>query len=102
MCRNIRPLHNFEPHATDDEVQAAALQFVRKVSGMTKPSTANAEAFHHAVAEIAHVTGHLLDDLVSTAPAKDRDTEAAKAKARSVKRFGADSQDVRVRSAAPA
>lgn len=89
MCRNIRPLHNFEPHATNDEVNAAALQFVRKVSGMNKPSAANAEAFNHAVAEIAHITGHLLDDLVTTAAPKDREVEAAKAKARSAKRFPA-------------
>jgi hypothetical protein len=87
MCRNIRPLHNFEPHATNDEVQAAALQFVRKVSGMTKPSAANTEAFDHAVAEIAHITGHLLQDLVTTAPPKDREVEAVKAKERSAKRF---------------
>lgn len=89
MCRNIRPLHNFEPHATNDEVTAAAVQFVRKVSGMTKPSAANAEAFDHAVAEIAHITGHLLDDLVTTAPPKDRQVEAVKAKERSAKRFPA-------------
>lgn len=87
MCRNIRPLHNFDPHASDDEVTAAALQFVRKVSGMTKPSAANAKAFDHAVAEIAHLTGHLLEDLVTTGPPKDRAVEAAKAKARSAKRF---------------
>lgn len=87
MCRNIRPLHNFEPHATHDEVQAAALQYVRKVSGMNKPSAANQEAFDHAVAEIAHLTGHLLQDLVTSAPPKDRDVEAIKAKARSAARF---------------
>jgi hypothetical protein len=87
MCRNIHQLHNFEPEATDDEVHAAALQFVRKVSGSTKPSKANAEAFDHAVLEIAHVTRHLLEDLVTTAPPKDREVEAAKAKERSVKRF---------------
>lgn len=89
MCRNIRPLHNFEPHATSDEVHAAALQYVRKVSGMHKPSKANQEVFDGAVAEIAHVTGHLLDDLVTTAPRKDREVEAAKARARSAKRFPA-------------
>lgn len=88
MCRNIRPLHNFEPHATNDEVNAAALQYVRKVSGMTKPSAANADAFDHAVAEIAHITAHLLADLVTNAPPKDREVEAAKAKARSATRFG--------------
>lgn len=87
MCRNIRPLHNFEPHATSDEVQAAALQYVRKVSGMNKPSAANQEVFERAVAEIAHATMHLLEDLVTNAPPKDREVEAAKAKARSAKRF---------------
>jgi hypothetical protein len=87
MCRNIRTLHNFEPAATNDEVQAAALQYVRKVSGSTKPSKANEEAFNHAVAEIAHITGHLLEDLVTTSPPKDREVEAAKAKERSAKRF---------------
>ena len=80
MCRNIHTLHNFEPAATNDEVHAAALQYVRKVSGSTKPSKANAEAFDRAVAEIAHITQHLLDDLVTTAPPKDRDIEAAKAR----------------------
>ncbi|MBE7162821.1 MAG: DUF2277 domain-containing protein [Williamsia herbipolensis] len=88
MCRNIRPLHNFEPHATSEEVHAAALQYVRKVSGMNKPSMANQEAFDHAVAEIAHLTGHLLEDLVTSAPPKDRAVEAIKAKERSLKRFG--------------
>lgn len=88
MCRNIRPLNNFEPPATNDEVYAAALQYVRKVSGTTKPSAANAEAFEAAVREIAHVTGHLLEDLVTTAPPKDRETEAAKARARAAIRYG--------------
>jgi hypothetical protein len=87
MCRNIHPLHNFEPAATDDEVYAAALQFVRKISGSTKPSKANAEAFDRAVAEIAHISRHLLDDLVSSAPPKSREVEAAKARARSAQRF---------------
>ena len=87
MCRNIRTLHNFEPAATNDEVQAAALQYVRKVSGSTKPSKANEDAFNHAVAEIAHITGHLLEDLVTTAPPKDREVEAAKAKERAAKRY---------------
>ena len=87
MCRNIRTLHNFEPAATNDEVQAAALQYVRKISGSTKPSKANEEAFNRAVAEIAHITGHLLEDLVTTAPPKDREVEAAKTKARSAARF---------------
>lgn len=89
MCRNIHPLHNFEPAATTDEVHAAALQFVRKVSGATKPSKANQAAFDHAVAEIAHVTQHLLDDLVTAAPPKDREVEAAKARARAARRYAA-------------
>jgi hypothetical protein len=87
MCRNIRTLHNFEPPATADEVHAAALQYVRKVSGASKPSAANQAAFDAAVAEIAHVTRHLLDALVTTAPPKDRAEEAIKARARSEKRF---------------
>jgi hypothetical protein len=87
MCRNIHTLHNFEPAATSDEVHAAALQYVRKVSGATKPSKANAEAFDRAVAEIAHITRHLLDDLVTTAPPKNREVEAAKARARSAHRY---------------
>ena len=87
MCRNIRPLHNFEPPATPDEVHAAALQFVRKVSGSAKPSQANRAAFDRAVAEVAHATRHLLDDLVTTAPPKDREVEAAKARARSAARY---------------
>lgn len=87
MCRNIRTLHNFEPAASDDEVHAAALQFVRKVSGSTHPSQANRAASDRAVAEIAHITQHLLDDLVTSAPPKDREVEAAKAKARSAQRF---------------
>ena len=89
MCRNIRPLYNFEPHATPEEVHAAALQYVRKVSGMTKPAEKNKEAFDPAVAEIAHVTEHLLADLVTSAPPKDRDVEAEKARARNAQRFGA-------------
>jgi hypothetical protein len=87
MCRNIRPLHNFEPPATHDEVHAAALQYVRKVSGTTKPSAANQAAFDEAVHEIAHLTRHLLEALVTTAPPKNREEEAVKAKARSEKRF---------------
>jgi hypothetical protein len=82
MCRNIRTLHNFEPPARADEVEAAALQFVRKISGTAKPSQANQAAFDEAVREVAHVTRHLLDALVTTAPPKDRDVEAAKARAR--------------------
>ena len=89
MCRNIRTLHNFEPPATEDEVHASALQYVRKISGSTKPSQANQEAFDEAVEEIAAVTAKLLDHLVTTAPPKDREVEAAKAKARSEKRFAA-------------
>jgi hypothetical protein len=87
MCRNIRPLNNFEPPATNDEVTAAALQYVRKVSGTTKPSQANQAVFDKAVAEIAHLTRHLIDDLVTTAPPKDRETEAAKARARAELRY---------------
>lgn len=89
MCRNIRTLHNFEPPATEDEVQASALQYVRKISGSTRPSQANQEAFDEAVEEVAEVTAKLLDRLVTTAPPKDREVEAAKAKARSEKRFAA-------------
>jgi len=88
MCRNIRVLYNFEPETTDDEIQAAALQYVRKVSGMTKPSLANEAAFERAVHEIAHVTQHLLADLVTAAPPKDREAEAEKRRARAVARFG--------------
>jgi hypothetical protein len=88
MCRNIRTLHNFEPPATRDEVQAAALQYVRKVSGTSKPSQANQAAFDRAVHEIAHITEHLLDDLVTTAPPKNREVEAVKARARAQLRYG--------------
>lgn len=88
MCRNIHTLHNFEPRATSAEVEAAALQYVRKISGSTKPSKANEEAFARAVEEIAHATQHLLDALVTHAPARNRDDEAAKAKARAAVRFG--------------
>jgi hypothetical protein len=87
MCRNIRTLHNFEPPATPDEVHAAALQFVRKVSGTAKPSVANQAAFEEAVHEIAHITRHLLEHLTTTAPPKDRGVEAAKAKARAEIRY---------------
>jgi len=87
MCRNIRPLNNFEPPATSQEVHDAALQFVRKVSGTTRPSAANQEVFDRAVREIAHVTQHLLDDLVTTAPPKNREEEAAKRRARSEARY---------------
>ncbi len=88
MCRNIRPLNNFEPPATSDEVHAAALQYVRKVAGTTKPSQANQQAFDRAVHEIAHITAHLLEDLVSAAPPKNREVEAAKARARTAARYG--------------
>ena len=88
MCRNIKTLHNFEPRATGEEVRAAALQYVRKVSGSTKPSKANEAAFARAVDEIAHVTQHLLAELVTTAPPRDREVEAARARARAEKRFG--------------
>ncbi len=88
MCRNIRQLHNFAPPATDDEIRAAALQYVRKVSGQTKPSKANEAVFARAVDEIAHVTQHLLADLVTAAPPKDREVEAARARQRAAKRFG--------------
>ena len=87
MCRNIRPLNNFEPPATRAEVHDAALQYVRKIAGTAKSSKANEEAFDRAVHEIAHATEHLLDSLVSTAPPKNREEEAAKARARSAKRF---------------
>jgi hypothetical protein len=87
MCRNIRPLHNFEPPASDDEVRAAALQYVRKVSGSTHPSRANAAAFEEAVTEVAAATQRLLDRLVTQAPPKDREAEAAKARARSAARY---------------
>lgn len=89
MCRNIRTLHNFEPPASKDEVRAAALQYVRKISGSTKPSQANAEAFERAVDEVAAVSRRLLDSLVTNAPPKDREIEAAKARERSRKRFAA-------------
>ncbi|MDQ0241636.1 MULTISPECIES: DUF2277 domain-containing protein [Arthrobacter] len=88
MCRNIHTLHNFEPRATSAEVEAAALQYVRKISGTAKPSKANEEAFAEAVHEIAHITQHLLDSLVTHAPARNRDEEAAKARARAAVRFG--------------
>jgi hypothetical protein len=89
MCRNIRTLHNFDPPASDEEIQASALQYVRKISGSTKPSQANAEAFDEAVEAVADVTRQLLDHLVTTAPPKNREEEAAKAKARSEARFAA-------------
>ena len=87
MCRNIRPLHNFEPPATQDEVAAAALQYVRKISGYTKPSQANAEAFDRAVDAVTEVTERLLSELVTTAPPKDREVEAAKRRERAAERY---------------
>jgi hypothetical protein len=87
MCRNIRPLNNFEPPATSHEVHEAALQFVRKVSGATRPSAANQAAFDRAVHEIAHVTQHLLDELVTTAPPKDREVEAERRRVRARARY---------------
>ena len=89
MCRNIRTLHNFEPPATEEEIRAAALQYVRKVSGSTTPSRANAEAFDRAVDEVARATARLLEELVSSAPPKNRDVEAAKRRARAAERFAA-------------
>ncbi len=87
MCRNIKTLYNFEPQTTSDEVRAAALQYVRKVSGMTKPSQANAHAFEHAVEDIAQITQHLLGQLVTTAPPKDREVEAERRRVRAAVRF---------------
>lgn len=89
MCRNIRTLHNFEPPATEDEIRAAAIQYVRKVSGSAKPSQANVEAVERAVDEIARITETLLGELVTSAPPKDRDAEAEKRRARSAARFAA-------------
>jgi hypothetical protein len=89
MCRNIRTLHNYEPPATDSEIHDAALQYVRKISGSTKPSQANAEAFDRAVEEIALTTGRLLEELVTSAPPKNREIEAARRRARAIQRFAA-------------
>jgi hypothetical protein len=89
MCRNIRPLHNFEPPATEAEVRDAALQYVRKISGYNKPSQANAAAFERAVDEVADATLRMLGDLVTAAPPKDREVEAAKRRARSAHRYAA-------------
>ena len=89
MCRNILTLHNFEPQATADEVHAAALQYVRKISGYSKPSAANAAAFERAVEEVAAASARLLDELVTSAPPKDREAEAAKARARAAQRYAA-------------
>jgi hypothetical protein len=88
MCRNIRTLHNFDPPATSEEVHASALQYVRKISGSTKPSQANEAVFERAVEEVAAVTQRLLDELVTNAPPKNREEEAAKARARAAERYG--------------
>ena len=92
MCRNIKPLFNFEPPTTDEEIRASALQFVRKVSGTTRPSKANEAAFERAVAQVSAVTRELLDSLVTQAPPKDRDVEAERARARAQKRYGVPAQ----------
>jgi hypothetical protein len=89
MCRNIRTLHNFEPPATEEEIRASALQYVRKISGFTNPSRANAEAFERAIDAVTEVSTTLLDELVTAAPPKKREVEAAKARARSAQRFAA-------------
>ena len=89
MCRNIRTLHNYEPPASEEEIRASALQYVRKISGSTKPSKANVEAFDRAVDEVADVTARLLGELVTSAPPKDREVEAAKARARAAERYAA-------------
>jgi hypothetical protein len=87
MCRAIKTLHNFSPRATNDEIRASSLQFVRKLSGFTKPSRGNEEAFNRAVDEVAHAAHHLLESLITNAPLRNRETEALKAKARSAKRY---------------
>jgi hypothetical protein len=87
MCRNIRNLYNFKPPATEEEIHASSLQFVRKLSGFNRPSKANEEAFNRAVAEVAHAARHLIDSLMTTAPPRDREVEAEKARARSALRF---------------
>lgn len=88
MCRNIKQLHNFDPPATDDEVLATALQYVRKITGTTKPSKANEQAFARAVDAVAHISRHLLDELVTAAPPRDREREASRARTRAAQRFG--------------
>jgi len=88
MCRNIKTLHNFKPPATHEEIRASSLQFVRKLSGFTKPSKANEEAFNHAVDQVAQAAHELLDSLVTNAPPRDREVEAGRARARSAERFG--------------
>jgi hypothetical protein len=88
MCRNIKPLFNYDPPVTADEIHDAALQFVRKLSGYNRPSQANEEVFNRAVAEVAHAARHLLEDLVTQAPPRDREVDAQKARERAIKRFG--------------
>src|SRR3989442_9612750 len=95
MCRNIRTLFNFSPSATDEEVRAASLQFVRKISGFTKPSQSNQAAFDRAIDDVARAARTLLDSLITTSPPKDRDIEAAKARARAAQRFGTAAGDCR-------
>ena len=92
MCRNIKTLHNFKPPATKEEIRASSIQFVRKLSGFTKPSKANEEAFNRAVEQVAQAATELLDSLVTNAPPRDREVEAAKARARSAERYGAPAQ----------
>jgi len=92
MCRNIKTLHNFKPPATEEEIRASSIQFVRKLSGFTKPSKANEEAFNRAVEQVTQAATELLDSLVTTAPPRDREVEAAKARARSAERYGASVQ----------
>ncbi len=89
MCRNIRTLYNFDPPATNTEIEAAALQYVRKISGFTKPSKVNEEAFHRAVHEIAHISAHLMAELETSAPPRDREVMAARARAAAAKRYAA-------------
>jgi hypothetical protein len=88
MCRNIKMLHNFKPPATEEEIRASSIQFVRKLSGFTKPSKANETAFNHAVEQVTQAARELLDSLITTAPPRDREVEATKARARSAERFG--------------
>ena len=92
MCRNIKTLHNFKPPATEEEIRASSIQFVRKLSGFTKPSKANEEAFNRAVEQVSQAATELLDSLVTTAPPRDREVEAAKARARSAERYGTPAQ----------
>ena len=92
MCRNIKTLHNFKPPATEEEIRASSIQFVRKLSGFTKPSKANEEAFNRAVEQVTHAATELLDSLITTAPPRDREVEAAKARARSAERYGTPAQ----------